>query len=146
MHPDLPHIERAAILRWLRWLIGEPRHREPWWAEVWAATAAVAWSCWGWWFTAGIQYSPAFQMLVDFMGQQVWYATGILFGLTQLLSLRHDLPGLRWWMAALMSWWWLFIALAVAQGSSEPRPGVVLYLVFAAVNLYSMARLRYLDE
>lgn len=126
----------------MRVLLGEMSQREPWWAEFWAACAAVVWVTWAWLFTWGIIYVPSFRIVTDLVPEYVWYATGLAGGLAQIIALRHNYTKVRWWLCMFMAAWWGFLFLAVAQADTIPSPGLSLYLIFALINHYSIYRLR----
>jgi hypothetical protein len=145
MRARLPDLSKAELGAWARRLLGRTRSQEPWWAEMWAAAAAVMWGAWAWLLSEGIDGSDAFRLVIGLADPGFWYASGVFMGLLQIAALRHDHARLRWWCCVVMSWWWLFLAMAVAQADPIPRPGLSLYIIMAAINLYSLARLRWIE-
>ena len=138
--PPLTDPRRLGALLRRAW--GVTPHHEPWWAEWWSAVAAVCWAAAGMTVTGGIYAVPAGQVMLGLAGEGVWYGSGVALGLTQAAALRHDLKHVRWWVAMVLGWWWIFLGLATLLADDPPRAGVAFYFVFAAANLTSVLRLR----
>lgn len=115
--------------------------REPWWAEFWAASAAIIWVIWSIAFTAGIVEIPTYRIITNVVPESIWYAAGFAGGVAQIYSLRKNLLKTRWWLCMFMAAWWGFLFIAVIM-LSQPTPGLCFYLIFSAINDYSVYRLR----
>ncbi len=113
---------------------------EPWWAEWWAAVAALAW-CAAVVNMGGMGQYPGFAFPLQVAPEWVWYAVCVFVPLAQLWALRRDERRARFWACFLMAWWWTFVGLAVVT-RGVAVPSLTFYLVFAGMNLNSVLRLR----
>lgn len=139
-----PHLtaRRTAAARVLRRLWGRSPHQEPWWAEWWAALAAVGWGALALAVSPDLGAVPSFRIVLGIADERFWWASGVALGLAQVFALRHGMARARWWLALVMGWWWMVLTLAVVLGDRPLRPGVALYAAMAAINHYSVLRLR----
>lgn len=115
--------------------------REPWWAELWSATAAILWAVVSIFSHADAQDSVMLGQLESVSSLHFWEITGLIVGFFQLFSLLYG--GLRWrWAAAFMaSWWWVFLTITIYLASYMILPTIALYFVYACINLFSMVKL-----
>ena len=124
----------------MRVLIGRMAVHEPWWAEWWAAVAALVW-CGAVTVMGGMRQYPGFAFPLEVAPEWVWYGVCVLVPMAQLWALREDERGVRFWACFFMSWWWSFVGLAVLS-KGVAVPSLVFYLIFAGMNLNSVLRLR----
>ncbi len=127
------------LLRRAKYLL----NREPWWAEVWAAIATLGWAMTS--TTTASSQPQSFRVLVELADTSVWEATGFLLGSAQLLVLLTDSRPWRRLVCFLASWWWMMLLLALLL-AVPGAPSLALYAVMAAVNLFSLVRLRREDD
>ena len=120
--------------------LGAIFHREPWWAEFWAAVGAVVWAIWSALTPVGPDQIPAFQIVTRLAGEEFWQLSGALIGLMQIVALVVNSRNWRRAACFLASWWWMFLVLAIALARSS-APSLSLYLVMATINLFSLVRL-----
>lgn len=113
---------------------------EPWWAEWWAAMAALAWLI-AVVAMGGMNQYTGFAWPLQVAPEWVWYAVCGAVPLIQFWALRQDERRARFWACFLMAWWWTFVGLAVAIGGIDV-PSLILYPLCAGMNLNSVLRLR----
>ncbi len=116
-------------------------HREPWWAEFWAAVGALSWATWSALSPVGPDQLPAFQIVTQLADESFWQVSGLLLGALQITALVANSRNWRRSACFLGSWWWTFILMAIALANSSV-PSLALYAVMAAINLFSLIRLR----
>jgi hypothetical protein len=116
-----------------------PWLREPWWAEIGSGTAALLWSLLTIVFAFRIFDLASMRVVLTVADEGVWQAIGIMLGLAQLAAAVADKPWLRWGIALVACWWWLFLLLAI--GLAVHTPSLALYAVMAALNLVPACRL-----
>lgn len=121
-------------------LIIDGLKREPWWAELWSAIAVIAWTVASNNSTHLTYYHPANVQLELIRSKLFWEASGIAIGIFQLISVVNDKIIYRWTAALIVSWWWMFLVVAILKNDVNP-PGLTLYFVFVAINLFSMIKL-----
>ena len=113
---------------------------EPWWAEWWAAVAALVWglavSVMG-----GMEQYSGFALPLQVAPAWFWNALCVFVPMIQLWALRKDDKEARFCACFLMAWWWTFVGLAVAADGIL-IPSLIFYPVFAGMNLNSVFRLR----
>lgn len=114
--------------------------REPWWAELWSALAAFGWAVISYDSPDSIQLRPAYWGLSMIAGSGFWEFAGALIGLVQFASLMACNRQCRWASAFVASWWWVFLTMAFFQNDPQ-APSLALYVVFGAINLFSMVKL-----
>lgn len=131
MTNDLPKWKRAAAIF----------HREPWWAEFWAAVGALNWAIWSALIPVGPDQIPAFHIVTRLAGEVFWQVSGALLGALQIAALVVNSRNWRRGTCFLGSWWWMFLLLAIALANTS-TPSLALYAVMAAINLFSLVRLR----
>lgn len=115
--------------------------REPWWAEFWAAVGALNWAVWTALAPIGPDQLPSFQIVTRLAGEAVWQISGASLGILQIAALIVNSRNWRRGMCFLRSWWWMFLLLAIALANSSV-PSLALYAIMAAINLFSLVRLR----
>ena len=125
----------------LRTRISAIFHREPWWAEFWAAVGALSWAVWTGISPVGPDQLPAFQIVIQLADERFWQVSGALLGTVQIGALVANSRNWRRGMCFLGSWWWLFILMAIALANSR-SPSLALYAIMAVINLFSLVRLR----
>ena len=116
-------------------------HREPWWAEFWAAVGALNWALWTALASEGPDQLPSFQIVTQLAGETFWQFSGGFIGVLQIGALVANSRNWRRGACFLASWWWMFILLAIALTNSS-IPSLALYATMASINLFSLVRLR----
>jgi hypothetical protein len=127
--------------RWAALKGREAWRREPWWAEFWAAFGAMGWSLVSALSHGDVTQRPAF-VLLGYVVEHVefWEASGIVLGVAQIAALALDRRSYRWAAAFVLAWWWLLLAASIVRGDAA-APAWPLFMVNAAINLFSMTRL-----
>lgn len=113
--------------------------REPWWAELWAATAALLWASWVGLTGSDLTHGAAYSMILKIAGEEFWVYSGLLLGLTHISVVLADRKLTRRLTCAIASAWWstLFLSMLIMV----PRaPGLALFFVMALINMVSATR------
>lgn len=116
-------------------------YREPWWAEWWAATFIIIWAVWNLTFAKDFADTNIYAPIPQMSAPYVWQSIGLLTGLAQATFLLIDVRKLRRLSCCIASWWWANIFLLVIVWDWR-SPGLPLYVLPIAINLFSIARLR----
>ncbi len=114
--------------------------REPWWAEFWSSMAAIGWALTAYNASDVVNERAAFIQLAHLAPPIFWEISGVFLGSLQFFALVFaNLQG-RACAAFMCAGWWAVITLSIIL--NDPRaPSVALYIVFAAINLFSMVKL-----
>ncbi len=121
-----------------RWLI--VFQREPWWAEFWAALAAVLWGGYSIYVPSAMEDRPQLGTLTQIASGHVWEISAVILGVSQIIALVWNERLVRWGIAIVACWWWSMHFYALLASDAHAR-AVVFYLVFAMLNLLSVFRL-----
>jgi hypothetical protein len=114
--------------------------REPWWAELWAAVAAILWGLWVLVAGSDLSHADAYRIILGFAGEPVWIATALTLGALHIVTVLSDRIGARRLICGVAAWWWS--VLLISMFLVVPRnQGLALYLVMAGINMVSMVRL-----
>lgn len=114
--------------------------REPWWAEFWSSMAAIGWALVAFSADDIVKERAAFIQLSILASPTFWEMSGVTLGCLQLFALLFANPYGRAFSAFMCAWWWTFITMSIIM--NDPRaPSMALYIVFAAINLFSMVKL-----
>jgi len=127
-------------LNFIRTKAREAFSREPWFAELWSAFAAIGWSIWSSVSQSDLIHRPAFRLLGEIAPSEFWELSGAMLGMLQFCCLVASDRAARWIAAFLVSAWWSFLALAFLQ-SDAGAPNVWLFICYSAANLYSLVKL-----
>ena len=114
--------------------------REPWWAEFWSGVASVGWCVISILAASTLESRPGLRYLVEIAPGTYWEVAGISLGALQILALLSNHTAARWVAAFLQAWWWCFITRSI-MAYDAASPSVALYICFAGINLFSLARL-----
>jgi len=116
-------------------------HREPWWAEFWAGAGVLVWALWSYMASIGPDERPIFRIVTRLADESFWQFSGLILGLVQIASLLVDHRAARRGSCFLGSWWWTYLLFALWL--SDPNaPSLGLYAIMAAINLFSLVRLK----
>jgi hypothetical protein len=114
--------------------------REPWWAEFWSALAAIGWALVAFSANDVLNERAAFIQLAYMASPIFWEMSGFALGTIQLFALIFANAYGRVCASFFCTWWWTFITLSILL--HDPRaPSIALYIVFAAINVFSMLKI-----
>lgn len=114
--------------------------REPWWAELWSAAAAILWAIWVLFAGSDLTHGDAYRVILGFADEAVWIASGMMLGLLHIVTVLTDLRPVRRLACGLAAWWWSVLLLSMFL--MVPRaPGLALFAIMVAINMVSMVRL-----
>lgn len=134
----MPH---ALLL--IEWAIQHLRlrlRREPWWAELWAAGAAVLWGLWVLVAGSDFSHAEAYRIILGFADERVWITSALMLGLLHIITVLSDRIAARRLICGVAAWWWSVLLLSMFL--VVPRnQGLALYVVMAGINMNSMVRL-----
>ena len=112
-------------------------HREPWWAEMWSALAAIGWSRWVTWQTMDLSSVDLYRIVSSLATDDTWGWIGGVIGGFQLLALILDYRWARFVAAFFAASFWLCLAYSIWL-ANHSVPGVVLHLMQGVANMTSM--------
>lgn len=118
-------------------------HREPWWAEFWAAMAAASWAIWSRAGTYGwsMDERPAWAQATRLMGEEWWQLIAFILGAIQLGVVLTDQRQGRRLLACAGVFFWSCLTGFLWQ-VDRSAPSLALYVVMFGINGYSLLRLR----
>lgn len=115
--------------------------REPWWAEWWAACAALGCSLWA--LTAphgSVAERAALRVVVDMAGVPFWEVSGIALFIAQAAALIVNVRLARWALCLIAAWWWAALGLGIL--AADPNAFLLPCVgVMVGINLFSVFRL-----
>ena len=114
--------------------------REPWWAEFWSASTALAW--------AGLSYTsvdvladwPSMRVLTALGSDNFWHVTGFFLGVVQLAALVSEQRWCRWAASIALCWFWAVLTIGVWVAVPW-APSVAVYAGWCGINMFSILRL-----
>lgn len=115
-------------------------HREPWWAEWWSATGAIAWACWIVWQPLELADREPYQVISFIASDAQWACIGLIIGATQLVAVSLDHRWARFGAAFLAGLFWVCLAYGLWLGNMS-APGAAVYAVLGAANMTSLVLL-----
>lgn len=125
----------AALTRWLVVF-----KREPWWAEFWSALACLSWGAYSMYLPTRMEMRYQLDVLTQLASGTFWEVTAMCLGTTQFIALIWNERLVRWAVALVASWWWSMHFVAFLAVDPQART-VVFFVIFALLNLLSVARL-----
>ena len=124
------------VFDWFRCVM----RREPWWAEFWSGSTAMAWAWFSWSGPGRMEMWPSMQVLLRLGDDAVWAILGVGLGGLQLLALLLDRRWCRWGGAIVMGWFWAVLTLGVWM-AVPGAPSAAVYAGWCGANLFSIVRL-----
>ena len=110
------------------------------WLEFFSATGAIGWALLSIFNHVAMVDRPAYARLASTgITEGHWEITGLLLGALQALVLFRCRFVFRYWVAAAMVPWFLFLGLQIAL--VDVAPGVIFYFMASAMNVVTLARL-----
>ena len=118
-------------------------HREPWWAEFWAALAAISWAVWSRAGSYGLSMDdrPVWSQATRLMGEEAWQLMAFSLGTMQMAMVLTDRRPGRRAFACIGVFFWSCLTGFLWQ-VDRAAPSLALYVVMFGINGYSLLRLR----